>query len=322
MQLLQPIQNLLNRVTGYPIWEVALELLVIWVLVYALVRFVQGTRAAGAMKGMLVIFLVLLVLARLLSGGGDDGGRSLQRIAYLYDKLAALVALGLVVVFQPELRRALIRVGEASFFRSSPTEVSRVIDAIEQACKLLSRAKFGGIIAIERQAGLGTLADTGTKIGAEVSAPLLQTIFYPGTALHDLAVIIRGTVVAAAGVQLPMAEPGDMPDPSFGARHRAAVGLTKECDAIVVVVSEETGNIRIAERGKLSRPLDHEELRAELKLRLATTTNGKAKTAAEEATERILEAAEVATTVPTNTKETSAKEEPKQEQKTTGEEAA
>lgn len=279
MGWLEPLRNLIDRLQAYSPWQVAVELVIIWILVYAVVRFVQGTRAAGALKGMLVLLVVLLVLARVLGG---DGGQAFQRIAYLYDRIAAIVLLGLVVVFQPELRRALVRVGEASFFRSSPGEVGRVIDAIVSATRFLSKQQFGAIIAVERQSGLSHLAEEGTSIGAAVSAELLQTIFYPGTALHDLAVVVRGSVVTAAGVQLPLAEPQDMPSPTFGARHRAAVGLTKECDALVVVVSEETGSVRLAERGVLSQPLDPEELRAMLRARLSAQSVRRARTVAEE----------------------------------------
>jgi len=142
------------------------------------------------------------------------------------------------------------------------------VDALAEACEYLSKSRFGGIIVLERQVGLEGLVEGGTVLNAEVSSPLLQTIFFPGSALHDLAVVIKGRHIHAAGVQLPLAEAADLPDPTFGSRHRAAVGLTKECDALVVVVSEETGNIRIAERGRLSPPLSVEELRRELLARL------------------------------------------------------
>ena len=124
------------------------------------------------------------------------------------------------------------------------------------------------MIVIERDIGLRGLVEGGTPIGATVSSALLQTIFHPGTALHDLAVVISNDQIEAAGVQLPLAEPEEMPSRSLGSRHRAAVGLTKECDAVVVVVSEETGRISIAERGRLELGLTPERLREELIRRL------------------------------------------------------
>ncbi len=257
------IQDLLQRLRSYPPLEVALELALIWIVVYLVVRFVQGTRAAGALKGLFVV-LVLGVIASRLAGSS-----SFQRLGFLYDRFLALVAVALIVIFQPELRRALVRLGEAGFLRGTPKEIAFMTREVAEACRYLSRAKFGALIVLERQVGLSGLVEEGTRLNAELSARLLQTIFFPGSALHDLAVVVKGRVVRAASVQLPLAEPGEMPEPSLGSRHRAAVGLTKECDALVVVVSEETGAIRLAERGRLSGPLTAEELEKELARRLS-----------------------------------------------------
>ena len=255
--------DLLERIASYNKLEVAVELGLIWIVVYVVVRFVQGTRAAGALKGVLVVLIVATIISRVLGGG-----QSFERIAYLFDRFLALVAIGLIVIFQPELRRALIRLGEAPFFRGTPTELNYIVDQLGEACTYLSKAKFGGLVVIERQVPLVGLVEGGTKINAELSAQLLQTIFFPGAALHDLAVVVKGRVVRAAGVQLPLAEPADMPDPTLGSRHRAAVGLSKECDALVIVVSEENGRIRFAERGKLSNPLSADDFPDELRKRL------------------------------------------------------
>lgn len=256
-------QNLLSRLATYSVPEVVFELLVIWGVVYVVVRFVQGTRAAGALKGALVVILVGTLAARILGGG-----EAFLRLGYLYDRALGVVAVCMVVIFQPELRRAMIRLGEVPFFRTTPTEIKVVVDAIVEACVYLARSRFGALIVIERRVGLRGLVEGGTPLGAEVTAPLLQTIFFPGTALHDLAVVVRGRIVDSAGVQLPMAEPSEMTDPRFGARHRAAVGVTRESDALVVVVSEESGQIRIAEHGKLSAALDRRALEDELIRRL------------------------------------------------------
>jgi diadenylate cyclase len=257
------VQDLLDRIASYSTLVVIAEMLVIWLVVYGIFRFVQGTRAAGALKGMLVVLILAAVISRVLGVA-----EAFQRLSYLYERFVALVAVGLVVIFQPELRRALVRLGETPFFRSTPSDIAYTVNEIAEASVFLSRARFGGLIVIERSVGLAGLLEGGTILNAELSAPLLQTIFFPGSALHDLAVIVKGRRVHAAGVQLPLAEPSDMPDLRFGSRHRAAVGLTKECDALVVVVSEETGALRIAERGKLSSPMDEEQLREELRTRL------------------------------------------------------
>lgn len=258
------IQGLLNRLGTYSWAEVAVELALIWIVVWVVIRFVQGTRAAGALKGLLVLVILVTIVSRLVGGSG-----SFQRLGLLYDKFLALFAIALIVIFQPELRRALVRLGESPFSRGTPKDIQHLAGEIAQACSYLSRAKFGAIIVIERSTALAGVVEGGTLLNAELSARLLQTIFFPGSALHDLAVIIKGKVIHAAGVQLPLAEPAEMPDPALGSRHRAAVGVTKEGDALAIIVSEETGAIRIAERGRLTDRLSAEDLRTELASRLS-----------------------------------------------------
>jgi diadenylate cyclase len=258
------IQSLFSRLSAYSPWEVAIELAVIWLMVYAIARFVAGTRAAGALKGLLMLVILATLLSRVVGGAG-----AFQRLGLLYDRFLALFAIALVVIFQPELRRALVRLGETPFFRSTPKDIQKVADEICAAASYLARAKFGAIIIIERQIATAGLVEGGTVLNAELSGRLLQTIFFPGSALHDLAVIIKGSTIHSAGVQLPLAEAGDMPDPTLGSRHRAAVGLTKECDALAVVVSEETGTVRIAERGRLTDRMHPDDLKAELLAKLS-----------------------------------------------------
>ncbi|MEL6499695.1 MAG: diadenylate cyclase [Planctomycetota bacterium] len=262
MNQLEGITDLIDRLGAYPWWEVLAELVVIWLVVFVAFRFVQGTRAAGAIKGILVVVILVSLGARIVSG------ETFARLGFLYDRFLGIATIALVVIFQPELRRAVIRLGETPFFRQSPKDIEYVVEQTSEACTYLSKARFGAIIVVERQVGLEGLTEGGTPLRAELTAGLLQTIFYPGTALHDLAVIIRGRVIHAAGVQLPLAEPQDMPDPTLGSRHRAAVGISKECDALVIVVSEETGLLRLAERGKLSPGFTPGVFRAQLRARL------------------------------------------------------
>lgn len=282
---MNPLERLLNavqRIRSYPPLEIVVEFALIWLAVLLIVRFVQGTRAAGAIRGVLVVFGLVLVtlIAKLIVGEN-----AFPRLGFIYERFLAIVAIALIVVFAPELRRALLRIGEARVFRQSPSEVARVVDPLGEACAYLSKSKFGAIIVIERNTGLEALVEGGTTLGAELSSRLLQTIFFPGSALHDLAVLIRGRVIRSAGVQLPMAEPGELPDPGLGARHRAALGLTAECDALVVVVSEETGWIRIAERGRLTGPLSVDEFREELTSRLRREPPTAGRTAEDEEAE-------------------------------------
>lgn len=257
------LHGLLDRLTSYPLWEVGVELLLIGLVVFVVTRFVKGTRAAGALKGMFVILLLATLVARVFGGG-----ETFQRLAFLYDRFLAVVAIGLLIIFQPELRRALIRLGESGFFRSGSPQVTEAVDAIADAAAYLSKSRFGAIFVIQRQTNLDSIVEGGTVLDAALTSQLLKTIFFPGTALHDLAVVIRGSVVHAAGVQLPLADPSDMPDATLGSRHRAAVGLTKESDALVTIVSEETGHIRIAEHGRLSEPMARDDLSSELLRRL------------------------------------------------------
>lgn len=261
--MFERLQRLAERLHDYSWWQIAIELLLIWVVVFVVVRFVQGTRAAGALKSTLFLVIVTTFVVRILAQQ-----EQFARIKYLYDTFLTLLAVTMIVVFQPELRRGLIRLGETPFLRRSQPGTAVMIDAIVEAAAYLSKARFGAIVVIDRESGLKGLIEGGTAINGRVSARLLQTVFFPGSALHDLAVVIRNGEVVSAGVQLPLAEPEDMPDRGLGSRHRAAVGLSKECNALVVVVSEETGGISLAERGRLDRGLTPERLREELATRL------------------------------------------------------
>ena len=261
------LQDLLNRLGSYNWWEVLIEFALIWLVVFAVLRFVQGTRAARALKGLLFVLIVGTLFVRFF---GDD---LFARIAYLYDRVVAVIAIALVVIFQPELRRALIRLGETRFLHSGQEGAAKVAAELAPACIFLSKARFGAIVVIERRVGLKSLTEGGTVLDAVLTAPLIQTIFHPGSALHDLAVVIKDEKVQSAGVQLPMANAAEIPDQSLGSRHRAAIGVTKETDALVIVVSEETGHIRIAERGALSNPIEPSMLEAVISEKLGHDPN-------------------------------------------------
>lgn len=265
--MLDRLRQLLSRISEYPAWEVAIELVIIWLIVYVAYRFVRGTRAAGALKGLLVLLVFSTLLVRVL-----DQAEMLGRISALYDTFLSLVAIALIVTFQPELRRALVRLGEASLFRQTVREVMPTVDAVVTACRLLSKNKFGAIIAIERNVGLREMSESGRAINADVSAPLISAIFWPNSPLHDMGIVIRGGKILAAAVQFPLAEPAEMPTGHLGTRHRAAVGLARTTDALVIVVSEETGAISLADGHELRRWLSPDELHRELLTRLRTRT--------------------------------------------------
>src|SRR5438034_4395786 len=244
-----------TAVRAYHWWQVAIELILIGSVVWWVIVFLRGTRGARMLKGVALILISLYLIVRLV---GYQFG--LNRIEFLYRQFLIFAGLATVVVFQPELRRALMRLGETRLFRSWSSQVDDEIDALVEAATFLSRRKIGALIAIERDVGLGGIAESGTRVSAELTASLLETIFWPNSPLHDLGVIISGGKITYAGVQFPLAESGDL-ERELGSRHRAAVGMSQESDAVVLVVSEETGDISIAERGQLIRKLSIDALR-------------------------------------------------------------
>src|SRR3954451_5712181 len=244
-----------TAIRAYYWWQVAIELLLIGAVVFWVIRFLRGTRGARMLKGVAFILISLYLIVRLV---GNQFG--LNRIEFLYRQFLIFAGLATVVVFQPELRRALMRLGETRLFRSWSSQVDDEIDALVEAATFLSRRKIGALVAIERDVGLGGIAESGTPLSADLSAALLETIFWPNSPLHDLGVVISGGKIAYAGVQFPLAESGYL-ERELGSRHRAAVGMSQESDAVVLVVSEETGDVSIAERGQLIRKLTPEGLR-------------------------------------------------------------
>ena len=244
-----------RAVTSYPWWQVAIEMLLVGLVVYWVLRFLRGTRGARMLKGIVLFLIGVHLIVRLLASQFG-----LERIDYLYGRLLLFTSLIVVVVFQPELRRALMRLGETRLFRGWSQQVDEEIEALVETATFCSRRKIGALIAVERETGLGGIAESGTRINAELSAALLNTIFWPNSPLHDLGVVVSQGRVTYAGVQFPLAESGDL-ERELGSRHRAAVGMSQETDAVVLVVSEETGDVSIAERGQLIRKLTPEGLR-------------------------------------------------------------
>jgi diadenylate cyclase len=255
-QILQNLSTFFVQLKGYGVFPVVTELLIIGFCVYWVIRFLRGTRGARLLKGITFVLITLFVIIRLVANQ-----LGLHRIDFLYTQFLSFASLAVVVVFQPELRRALMRLGETRLFRGLSSQMSDEIEEIVKTVLFCSRNKIGAVMAIERDTGLGGIAESGTRINADLSAELLETIFFPNTALHDLGVIISQGRIMWAGVQFPMAEVGDLDEKELGARHRAAVGMSQESDAVVVVVSEETGDISIAERGRLIRKLTADAVR-------------------------------------------------------------
>jgi len=249
----------ISRVAGYDWWVVGIELLLIGLVVYWAVDFLEGTRGERLFRGVIFILiaggLILnLIVERL----------KFERLEYLYGGFLVAVLIIAVVGFQPEIRRALMRIGQSSFLASSSQQLVKTVEQIIAAVTELASAKTGAIIVIEKHVALGEFIETGVRLDATVTSELLRAIFQPGSALHDMAVIIRKDRIVAARVQLPLAEAGSVNGVELGSRHRAAIGITAGSDAICLVVSEETGGISIAQAGELNRQISESELRKHL----------------------------------------------------------
>ena len=261
-ELIKNITNLLHRVASYDPVVVIVEMLLIGLVVWWVVRFLRGTRGESLVKGVVVVLgAVYLCILLLPKGGGWE------RIEFLYGKFLLFALVAAVVAFQPELRRALGQLGRVPIFGGQHRYIKENISALVESAGYLSRNKTGAIIAVERKVGLAALMESGVLLDAELTAGLLNTIFFHGTPLHDMGVIIQQGRVAAAGCQFPLAESEDV-DASLGSRHRAALGLAQETDAVVIVVSEETGRISIAADGQLHIGLDTDNLRELLRAML------------------------------------------------------
>ena len=265
MELIRAISNYLQRVANYDMAEVAVELVLIGIVVWGAVRFLRGTRGASLLKGAAVVLAAVYLGIRLLP---KDPSRGWERIEFLYGKFLLFLFVAVVVAFQPELRRVLSRIGRAKILGGTRQYAEEEIAALVESASYLGRNKIGAIVALERKVGLAGLMESGTPLDGELSAQLLNTLFYPGTQLHDMGVIVQHGRVAAAGCQFPLAESEDV-DPSLGSRHRAALGLAQETDAVIIVVSEETGRISVACEGQLYVGLDADALRELLRATLA-----------------------------------------------------
>jgi diadenylate cyclase len=253
------------RVARYDWWVVAIELLLIGLVVYWAVDFLEGTRGERLFRGVIFILVVGVLVLNLLVQRFQ-----FERLEYLYKGFLVAVLIIAVAAFQPEIRRALMRIGQSRLWAGSSPQLARTAEEIITAVTKLSAARTGAIIVIEGQVALGEFIETGVRIDAVVTTELLQTIFRPGTPLHDMAVIIQGDRIVAASVQLPLAEVGSVDGVELGSRHRAAIGITAGSDAVCLVVSEESGTISLAQNGKLTRQVSDSLLRE----RLATSMAG------------------------------------------------
>lgn len=242
------------------------ELLLIGLFVYAIITFLEGTRGERLFRGMIFVLVAGSLLLNLVVKTF-----AMDRIDYLFNSFLIAALIISVVAFQPEIRRGLIRIGQARFFASSPQQLSRSVEEIITAVSQMAAERTGAIIVIPQQVPLGEFIETGIRVDAKVTSELIQTIFYEGTVLHDMAMVIQGDRIVAARVQLPLAEASSKFG-QLGSRHRAAIGVTGSSDAVVIVVSEETGIVSVAMDGNLIRNVSEAQLRRHLTTALVETT--------------------------------------------------
>ena len=235
-------------------WIDFIDIAIVALIVYRALLLIRGTRAMQMLTG-----LGILGIAFFLSSTFELFTTH-WLLSYFFDYLILIV----IVLFQDDLRRALTHVGKNPFFSGASAEEEReMIDEVAKAANRLSRERIGALIVIERETGLKNFIDTGSKLDSRVRAELLYSIFVPSSPIHDGAVIINGGRIAAAGCFLPLSKDPNI-DRRYGTRHRAAIGLSEDTDAIVVLVSEEAGECHLVKNGRITMNLSEEELRQSL----------------------------------------------------------
>ncbi|MCB1232251.1 MAG: diadenylate cyclase CdaA [Verrucomicrobiae bacterium] len=238
-------------------WRHGLEILLLWFIIYQSYRYFRATRGARIFTGLVGGWIALTLLSAVLD---------LNVIGWILEKIAVFLAVALVVIFQPELRRALAELGSHSWFSSFGGAAQR--ELTEELCdivRILSRKRIGALIAIQRGIDLKQYLETGVSLDCRINPEIIQTVFHSGTPLHDGGMIVRlgDERILGAGCVFPLNQ-RELGDRAIGLRHRAAMGITEESDAIAIVVSEETGGISIAHGGTLERSLEADELKGRL----------------------------------------------------------
>ena len=257
-EFLFSIGALFTNLFQHPDWHNIIDVAILAVLIYNVIKLVMHTRSNSLMKGI----VLMLVLAWICSA------LRLNAVSWLLNQIISTGLVVLVVLFQPELRRGLDQLGRSKFMRrmfgqsaglQNVEQVDSLVAEIVRAMGDMARKKIGALIVIERNTGLGDIIESGTRMDAEISAPLIENVFEPNTPLHDGAMIIRSRRINAAACILPLSEnPAISRD--LGTRHRAAIGITESTDAVALIVSEETGIMSMAREGRLTRHMDARSL--------------------------------------------------------------
>lgn len=242
------------------------EILLLWIIFYHLLKLLRGTRGAQVLSGLALTFVAVLSLTYFLN---------LHTLNWIFRTFSVNLVLAFVIIFQQEIRKALAEIGRPGMLGgSSSSRQSKnndIVAPLVMAVGSLSRQKIGALIALERAIGLKSVEETGVEIDGKIRPELITSLFFPRSPLHDGGVVIRGNRLMAAGCVFPLSQREEL-HRSLGTRHRAAIGISEETDALVVVVSEETGNISLAFKGRLSRGLDEERLERMLKAVLSRTS--------------------------------------------------
>jgi diadenylate cyclase len=232
-----------------------LDILAVYLVFYQLYLIMKGTRASHMFAGLIIIFVASFIVQLL----------GMRGMSWLIQSVTTVWVVAFVIIFQPELRRLLVQVGQTKLLRAIVRESgTSTLEEVVKAAEVLSQKRYGALIVFQGSTGIRGIMETGIPIMAEVSSDLIVSVFFPRTPLHDGALIIKGDVIEAAKCLLPLTESTNV-DPSLGTRHRAALGLSEEYDVTVVVVSEESGKISVARDGRfLGRNYDSEKLRKQL----------------------------------------------------------
>jgi len=260
--VVEQLRNQFTEVIHHLGWLEVVDVLVVTVVLYQVLRLLRGTQGLQVLVGLVVLSVIGIIANQL----------NLVLLGWLFRNGIVFIVIAVLIMFQPELRRALDQVGRLGRLRPltayNPGLYNQAMSEAIRAAERLSSRRTGALIAFEREVGLEDYASTGVRINGDLSAEVLQSIFYPNSPLHDGAVIIRGNKILAAGCLLPLPEEGIVRE-RLGTRHRAGVGLSLASDALIMVVSEETGAISVIEEGKITRNLDGDGLRRRVSPKVA-----------------------------------------------------
>lgn len=241
--------------------SIVLDVLIVWYIIYLLIRMIRGTKAVQLAQGLVIIFIIRVVAGIL----------NLTTLSFITDQVLSWSVIGVIVIFQPEIRRGLEHLGRLSVFGNGGNyeqkTAERLIKELDKAIQYMSKRRIGALITLQQKTGLDDYIETGIALDADITGELLINIFIPNTPLHDGAVIIRNNRIAVAAAYLPLSDNNMIPK-KLGTRHRAAIGISETTDAITVVVSEETGGVTITRNGRFMLDMSREEylkyLRSEL----------------------------------------------------------